>query len=693
VIPHLLEGKPTGSLIRIWVPGCSTGEEAYSLAILLQECHEMLKRSFQIQIFATDVDSKAIERARAGIYPASIAADVSPERLARFFAQEADGSAYRIRKNLRDLVVFSEQNVIRDPPFSRMDLVSCRNLLIYMGGELQKKLIPLFHYSLNPGGVLLLGTSETVGESDDLFSTLDRKAKLYSRRKDSRPPRAQLPSPMPPHGTEGPTPKRPPGKGSGESHLRQLTEEALLHHYAGVGALVNAKGDILYLHGRTGHYLELAPGEAGTNILKMAREGLRQELTIALHQTVARKEPVHHANLRVKTNGDFTRVNLTVRPVNSDPADQSPSNLFLVVLEESPEQASEIPESPVAGTSATDAQVAVLRQELRAKEEYLQTTIEELQTSNEEMRSSNEEMQSVNEELQSTNEEMETAKEELQSVNEELSTVNSELQTKVADLSRANNDLNNLMAGTGVATLFVDHALRIQRFTPSATLVINLILSDVGRPVGDIVSNLLGYNCLVADIQEVLDKLAPKEAEVQTKAGAWFLLRVRPYRTLENVIEGAVVTFFDITEIKTARAALRESEGLRRLATVVQDSRDAILLQDLEGRILAWNQGAQRLYGWSEEEALRMNVRDLIPEAAREEALSVVRKLVHAEALVPYRAQRVAKDGRSLEVTLMATALVQESGEVYAIATTERAWATKPPGEEGSATPKEEEHA
>ncbi len=285
---------------------------------------------------------------------------------------------------------------------------------------------------------------------------------------------------------------------------------------------------------------------------------------------------------------------------------------------------------------------------------------------------------SVNEELQSTNEELETSKEELQSVNEELATVNTELQNKVADLTRSNNDMNNLLAGTGIGTIFVDHELRIQRFTPTVTQVINLILTDVGRPVGHIVSNLVGYDSLVADVRAVLDTLAPKEVEVQTQAGAWYLLRIRPYRTLNNVIEGAVITFTDITEMEKARAALRESEVMRRLAVVVRDAHDAITVQDLDGRILAWNPGAERMYGWSEAEALAMNIRDLIPEGRREEALAVLREQSQAEAIEPYRIARIAKDGRTVEVWLTATALVNDSGGVYAIATTERPIPSKP---------------
>ena len=286
-------------------------------------------------------------------------------------------------------------------------------------------------------------------------------------------------------------------------------------------------------------------------------------------------------------------------------------------------------------------------------------------------------MQSVNEELQSTNEELETSKEELQSVNEELATVNAELQTKVADLSRANNDMNNLLAGTGIGTVFVDHQLRILRFTPAATQIINLILSDVGRPVGHIVSNLVGYDRLVADMQAVLDTLVPKEVEVQTTEGKWYTMRIQPYRTLDNVIEGAVITFVDITEMKQTREALRKANELLRLAVVVRDAHDAITVQDLEGRILAWNPGAVRMYGWSEAEALAMNVRDRIPEELREEALAKVQQLSRAEILEPYRTQRITKDGAVVEVWMTATALVNEAGQMYAIATTERARESK----------------
>ena len=818
VIPQLFEGKPAGAVVRVWTAGCSTGEEAYSIAILLVERMAAIKANYTVQLFATDIDSRAIATARAGLYPASIVADVSPERLARFFTIEPDGNAYRIHKSIRDLLIFSEQDVIKDPPFSRLDLISCRNLLIYMGAELQKRLIPLFHYALRSDGMLFLGTSEGVGEFDALFGVIDRKAKLYRRQPDFQgQPRSALSRLLPPltaleiavhRGTLKPAVRdRLP--------LREIAEQAMLLQVAPAGALVNEQGDILYLHGRSGMFLEPAPGEVGvSNILKMAREGLRPGLTNALHRAVGTKEVARAFHLSVKTNGHYTLVNLSVCRVaprgvpgdGHDPAAGLDAPLYLVLLEEALQGEAGHPaalaaDGPAHGGAVddTEARIAALRQELRAKDEYLQSTHEELESSNEELKSSNEEMQSVNEELQSTNEELETSKEELQSVNEELATVNNELQTKVADLSRANNDMNNLLAGTGIGTVFVDHQLRILRFTPAVAQIINLILTDVGRPVAHIVSNLVGYDRLVADTQAVLDTLVVKEVEVQSASGQWFTMRIQPYRTLDNVIEGAVISFIDISRVKQVQAelariaelarrtgemakvggweldlrtmkpfwteeiyriheldpavvmsldqaigfyapearaqvqavvqtaidhgtpwefelplvtargrpiwarsqgsALREGgkvvklvgvfqditerkqteEALRkaneqlRLAVVLRDASDAITVQDLEGRTLAWNPAAERLYGWSEAEALAMNVRERIPPALREPALAELAELSRAGELQPSRTQRLNRAGVAIEVSLVSTALVDEAGQTYAIATTERA--------------------
>ena len=675
VIPRLFADKPAGATIRVWTVGCSTGEEAYSIAILLQERIELLKQNFTVQFFATDIDQRAINVARAGIYPTNIAADVSAERLARFFIHDPVAGTYRVHRNLRDMLVFSEQDVIKDPPFSKLDLLTCRNMLIYMGADLQQRLIPLFHYALNPNGILFLGTAETVGAFVDLFGLMDRKAKFYSRKDASLGARRPSISNFIPIAMKGGSPEMAPKvRSDTTARLRELTERALLKQEP-VGALVNERGDILYLHGRSGRYLEPAAGEAAMNILRMAREGLRRDLTTALHQAVSQNGLVRHEGLSVKTNGSFSRVNLTVRPAEAGVDAAAEPGLFVIILEDAP-----APEPAVDSAALTapgspadaDAHIAALKQELRAKEEYLQSTNEELETSNEELKSSNEELQSVNEELQSANEELETSKEELQSVNEELSTVNAEMHTRVIDLSRANNDMNNLLAGTGMGTIFVDHQTRIQRFTPTITQVVNLIATDVGRPVGDIASNLVGYTGLVADTQAVLDTLVPKEIEVQTPAGAWYLLRIRPYRTLENVIEGAVITFTEITELKKAELALHESESFRRLAVVVRDSNDAILVQSLDGRIMAWNPAAVKTYGWTEAEALAMNIRAMIPEDNFEASLTRVHEIARSEVMQPYRAHRVTKDGRILEVSLSAAALMDEFGSPYAIATTER---------------------
>ncbi|MDP2791922.1 MAG: chemotaxis protein CheB [Rectinemataceae bacterium] len=695
VIPGIFSGKPAGSVIRVWSPGCSTGEEAYSIAILLQERLEAMKQSYKVQVFATDIDAQAIATARAGLYPANIATDIQPERLARFFTARSDDTdgipgSYRIHKGIRDMLVFSEQDVIKDPPFSRLDLISCRNLLIYMDADLQKKLIPLFHYALNPGGFLLLGTSETVGDFGSLFASLDRKAKLYQRKESIQGAQAAtLGRFMPSAATRQDLLPRAAGKISGtvKFPLRELTERALLQQVAPAAALVNGQGDILYFHGRSGNYLELPPGEAGiNNILKMAREGLKHDLTMALHAAVQSNVIVRRPELRIKNNSHSILANLTIRPVSENPdtvsaisvvsasAHQS-AQLYLIILEEALPVDPTTSNPPVSGsgqTTDTDARIAALQQELRAKDENLQTSNEELETSNEELKSSYDEMLSVNEELQSTNEELESSNEELQSVNEELATVNTELQTKVNDLSRANNDMNNLLAGTGIGTIFVDHQLRILRFTPAATRVINLIPSDVGRPVRHIVSNLVGYDSFLADAKAVLDTLVPREVDVQTAEGRWFTMRILPYRTLDNVIEGAVITFFDITDMKKTEQALQKANELLRLAVVVRDAHDAITVQALDGSILAWNPAAVRMYGWSETEALKLNIRDRIPEELREEALEKVRQLSQSEILEPYRTQRLTKAGKVVEVWMTSTVLVNEAGQMYAIATTER---------------------
>lgn len=617
-IPKIFANKQAGNIIRIWSPCCSTGEEAYSIAILLQEYMEQLGHAYTVQIFATDIDSYAIAAARAGIYPASIASDLSPDRLERFFIAEPGGSTYRIHKGIRDMLIFSEQNVIKDPPFSRLDLISCRNFLIYLDKDLQKKLIGLFQYALNPDGLLFLGSSENVGESDDTFIALDQKSRLFQNKKDfSSAQRVNSELFSPPLAAMVSMTSWPSGKGNypvGKRPMREIAERALLQSQAFTGILVDRHGDIHYLHGRAGMYLELAPGEAGiNNILKMAREGLRRELTTALHKVAEKKETVRCLGLKVKTNGSYNFVNLSVHPVDTAYDETYDTALYLVILEQAPQSDIVMVDQPSANSeqsSAEDVRIEELKQQLWAKEDYLQAAIEELETANEELCSSNEEMQSINEELQSANEELETSREELQSINEELAIVNAELQTNVSELSRLNNDMNNMLSGTDIGTVFVDLQLRILRFTPTATKIINLILSDIGRPVAHLVSNMVGYDRLIPDVQEVLRTLTHKEVEVQTKEGWWYLMRIQPYRTSENVIEGAVITFVDISEIKRVKDALAVSE--LRFRRLFETAKDGILILNAEsGKIESVNPFLVDMLGYTEEQLIMKSIWDI----------------------------------------------------------------------------------
>lgn len=676
ILPKLFENKQSTEVIRLWSLGCSSGEEAYSLAILLKEYMEETKQHLQVQIFATDIDARAIAIARAGAYPDTIAADVSAERLTRFFIAESNGQ-YRVHKNIRDMLIFSEQNVIKDPPFSKIDVISCRNLLIYLNTELQKKLIPLFHYALNANGFLVLGSSESIGEFSDLFQGLNPTVKVFQRKADMAGARPSILRRMPStigtmRNTTTPTRLSSRSDESNKPSLRALMEHALLQQIPLSGALVNEQGDILYLHGRMGRYLELPSGEVGiNNILSMTQEGLRRELTMALHKVSLSKQSIHYPHVHVSNHGIPIVLALDVRYIA--PNDTSDTDMYLITLEVLPDDVVQASVNTSIPSKEVDARITTLEQELFDQEAFLQLTNRKLETSNEELRLFNEEMQSLNEELQSSNEELETSKEELQSLNEELSTVNAELQSKITDLSRTNNDMNNLLAGSNIGTVFIDHQLCIMRFTPAVTPILNLITSDIGRPIGHIVSNMIGYADFITHVQAVLDTLIPKEVEVQTREGQWYLMHIQPYRTLDNVIEGAVISFVDISEVLAMRHALQKANEKARLAVVLLDASDAITMQDMNGNILAWNPAAERLYGWTESEALQMNVRDTMLPANQAEEVFAITKLSQSDGLEPYRTQRLTKTGQTIELWIAATALQNEQGKVYAIATTERA--------------------
>ena len=550
-IPALFAGHPAGGTLRAWSAGCSTGEEAYSLAMVFKEALDQLKPKgrFSLQVFATDLDRDAIEKARQGFWPATIAADVSAERLHRFFSREENG--FRVSKAIREMVTFATQNAIMDPPFTKLDILVCRNLLIYLTPDMQRKLISLFHYSLNPNGFLFLGSSETVGAAAVLFAPLSGRSRLYRRRDSPQHVKPEVPPDLYNRPLPGAWPEAKASEPS--TNLQSLAEQVLLHQYAPPAVLVSDKGDILYVSGRTGTYLEPAAGKANWNVFAMAREGLRFELSSAFQRAGREKSPVTIPGAKVAVRGGTQAVDVTVQVLEKPDALRG---LALIVFKDVPTLPGKTAAKPAKAGAAGGARIAELeREHLRCHEE-LQSTREEMQTTLEEHTSTNEELQSTNEELQSTNEELTTSREEMQSLNEELQTVNAEQQARLDEFMRLSNDMKNLLDSTEIVSVFLDGELRVRRFTSGASKIFKLIPGDVGRPLTDITSALL-YLEMPADAREVLRTLVFSEKSVATSDGRWFSVRIMPYRTVENVIDGLVLTFVDITLAKTLEAQLR----------------------------------------------------------------------------------------------------------------------------------------
>ena len=808
VIPQILSSKVHGSKIRVWCVGCSTGQEAYSIGMLLTEQvnlqNEGGPQRIKIEIFATDIDPNAISAARAGVYSKEQLDGVSPQRLNTFFSPIEGTDNYQVNKLIRELVIFSVHDVNRDPPFSKMDLISCRNVMIYFTSTLQIRMLTSFYCGLTPNGFLFLGTSEGLGEHADDFIPVDRHVKIFKCAANMNrplPDKILLSAPQS-HVAQGAISLGDAPTLSPAVSLRSRVQAAMVARLTASGIVVTRSGNIVYLHGRTGMYLEPQEGEVHTsNLFKMCREGLQTDLAVALNTCVASNEIVDLPKVRVRTNGHFTLVNITVGPLSTlvQPSD---TPLYLIVIVPQPEDAVSFSEpTPLPGTNSqthTDGRIKALQKDLELKDRHLRITISDMDLAAEEIKSSNEEMQSINEELQSTNEELETSKEELQFVNEELSTANSELEVKASDSEALNNDMLNFVNGTGMAIIFLDLHSQILRFTPAAQSLIRILPSDVGRAISDLdLSHGLGD--LQQTVREVLADLKTRDFEVIDSQGKDYKMRVLPYRTVKNRIEGAVIFFTDIsnlkraqrslttasdglkmathiakiglwhvnpvngaalfspevlqlvgidparvltrtelfelipvdhrsilnakiessikfgtpwdtdlpitsvtgqdlwlrsygnaimtdgkvtdvhaifqdiTEHKLAEEQLRQDRDLLRLAVVVRDASDAITVQDLHGRTLAWNPGATRLYGWSESEALAMNVRERIPAELREGELSKLTELSRQIVLQPYHTRRIAKNGTILNVTIVSTALVNEQTTTYAIATTERA--------------------
>jgi two-component system CheB/CheR fusion protein len=570
IMPRIFEGKGANDEVRVWVPGCSTGEEAYTIAILLKEHARRLETSPKLQIFASDIDEHGLELARLGRFPGTIAKDVPEPLLERYFQHEE--GTYRITGGVREICLFAAHNLLRDPPFSRLDLISCRNLLIYLNADTQNRLIPLFHYALREGGFVLLGSSEGIGRHAGLFFVIDKANRIYRRR-----PQAIEQLPDFPLVSRNVARQRQPVRlvTQGSAAAQVQAERLLVERYLPAYVIVNAHGDVVHSSARTGKYLELPSGPPSANIFGMARRGLRLDLRAALHRAIESSQPIVQSNVNIDMNGGMQLINLIAQPLAEDGREEA---LYMVAFQDlATAQPAGDGENAEPEDGTRSATLRELEANLHATRERLQTTTEELQSSNEELQSANEELQSSNEELQSANEELETSKEELQSVNEELQTVNAELKARVDELSRANSDIANLLEVTQIATVFLDQDLTIKSFTPAAKDIFYLVETDSGRPFTHIRSRL-ALDSLSEDAERVLRTLVPVEKQVETSDGAKrYMMRILPYRTVQNVIAGVVINYVDVTRITNAEAEisnltrqLRERvEALERILDIV----------------------------------------------------------------------------------------------------------------------------
>jgi two-component system CheB/CheR fusion protein len=657
VFEPLLAGGANRPPIRIWVPGCATGEEVYSVAIVLLEALGERADETPLQIFGTDVDALAIDKARRACYPEGISADVAAGRLERFFTRTTEG--YRIAKSVRDRCVFVPHNVLKDPPFSRLDLICCRNLLIYLTSPLQSKVLGIFHYALNPDGVLFLGLCETTGGAADLFTIVDKKGKLYRKKSVPVRPRHEF---RPTGAVTAPRPAADhaavPQAGLQRELHRQI-ENIVLTQFTPPGVVVDENLDIALFLGHSGRYLDPVPGAASLNLMKLARRELVGDLRLVASQAIQTSAPSRRSNVPIEVNGAPATCTIEAVPLALDDGGR-----FFAVLFRADDKGAAGFDDAESATGDDFIRVRELEGELAATKEYMQGVIERHEVTNEELQSAYEEIQSANEELQSTNEELETAREELQSTNEELATVNEELGTRNLELTRTVDDLKNLLSSVNLPILMLDETLRVRHFTPSAQKLFNLIDGDVGRPITNIHPNV-DVPDLKALVDDVLESLATRTVEVRDAQNRWYELRVQPYRTADRKITGCVLVFVDITLLKNA-------ERLRAAAEAVRDADAAITVQDFDGVIEAWNARAAALYGYGEDEAIGANVRMLVPPERREELQQLRQALRRGERAAPLRTTRVAKDGNVLHVTVTPWLLANDAGEPRAVATLER---------------------
>jgi len=589
VLPELIRNKNEYDSIRVWVPGCATGEEAYSLAIIIRELLEDLEKDCKVQIYSTDIAEDVIAVARKGFYPPNIAADISPERLKKYFIRQETG--FQINKDIREMVIYATQDLIKDPPFTKLDLLSCRNLLIYLESELQARLIPAFHYALKPGGILFLSSSESIGNFPDLFKQINRKWRIYEASGIKTANQILLETPLASRDIHPSIPNTDIHSGIMDASIVEQTRRELLQAYAPPSVVTDDTGTILYVHGDTGKFLRPAQGQATLSVVEMAREGLQLELRTAIFTAKTQQIVVTCKNLQVRTNGGYETVNLEVRPIIHSGSLHGNLIISFHLIEEYEEES--ILKQRSDTSQVNPERVTELEHELLYTKENLQATIEEMQAANEELKSTNEELQSTNEELQSTNEELETSKEEIQSVNEEIMSVNAELQEKIIQLADIQSDMKNLLSSTGVGTIFLNVDLNVRWFTPETVTLYKLVSSDVGRPLSDIKSLILN-DTLLEEAGMVLDSLIPKEKEIRTTDNRWFLVRILPYRTLNNVIDGVVLSFVDINIRKKAEEeAVRSREYAE---SIVDTIREPLLVLNKDLTLISANHSYYQMF-------------------------------------------------------------------------------------------------
>ncbi len=661
VLAPLVREMEPGYKLRVWVPACSTGEEVYSIAITVMETLNEIAPSVSMQIFGTDVDAEAIDLARKGVYGAAQLADIEPRYLQHYFSRVNDD--YIVRKHLRERCIFAPQNVLADPPFSHIDLICCRNMLIYLNRSVQEKVLKIFHYALRQQGVLFLGSSETTGSASDLFSLLDKKHKIYRKKQAATryyeflPMRSKEPTPA----VVGDTKIEVP-----ESMQRKPfydLEQMLLGKFAPPGVVINEHLDIVFFLGHAGRYLDPLVGSADLNLLSMARRELVGDLRIIIDAAMRNHEVAQRTHVLFGEEGEKRYCTIEVQPL----LDNHRGRYFAVVFHEEPIQADTVSSDGAAAEAQSPAsrRSAELEQELAETRQYLESVFEEHGVMQEELQAASEELQSANEELQSTNEELETAREELQSTNEELATVNEELETRNLELVQTITDLNNLLTSVNIPIVMVDEQLAIRKFTRAAGSLFNLIESDIGRPLPVIKPNI-DLPELAPLVAKVIESLVPTVIEVSDYEGRSYEFRLVPYRTEDRKITGCVLILVDITAMK------KDAERNSRFASVISDSGYAITVQDLQGKILTWNPQASVIYGYSEEDVIGTSADELIPAELRDEAAELRAKLLRGEVVEPLHTRRIAKSGEAISVQISAALLRVNGGEPYAIATTER---------------------